>query len=208
MNKKIIKEDILGGYLALAILVPFAVWVSKKLYDTIRYSSQFGTAGNKVFKKYLQDRGFIKDLIDVIKDEGGIDDFIRKTRKLVPDKDVDGYLYMYYKGGIKNPELQKIVTGKTAPAIVDKLVAKPTFRKYVKSYKMKPEWEGHAADALYDVISSENFRAEFKKMLKNAGEDVTIADKKTPKEMTPAEKRKFFNLDGKISLKPLLPKTK
>jgi hypothetical protein len=205
MNKKIIKEDI---YAAIAILIPFAAWVGKKIYDTLRFSKVFGVDGEKVFKKYLQDRGFIKDLIDVIKDEGGIDDFIRKTRKLVPDKDVDDYLYSYYKGGIKNPELQKIMTGKTAPVIVYKLVAKPTFRKYVRAYKLKPEWERAAADAIHDVISSENFRAEFKKMLKNAGEDVSLADKKPPKEMTPAEKRKFFNLDGKISLKPLLPKTK
>jgi hypothetical protein len=205
MNKKIIKEDI---YAAIAILIPFAAWVGKKIYDRIKYTRDFSVDDEKVFKNYLKDRGFVKDLIDVIKDEGGIDDFIQKTRKLVPDKDVDGYLYIYYKGGIKNPELQKIVTGKTAPVIVDKLLAKPTFRKYVRAYKMTPEWEKDVADAVYDVISSENFRAEFKKMLKNAGEDVSIADKKPPKEMTPAEKRKFFSLDGKISLKQLLPKTK
>lgn len=186
----------MGIYLALLILIPSGFYIFNKFYDIIKQEKEFkSNGGNKVFKKYLEDKDFVKDLIDVIKEEGGIDNFIQKTRKLVPDKDVDGYLFMDFKGGITNPELQKLVTGKTSPIIIDKLLAKPTFRKYVQEYKMSQEWERHAADGVYIKISSENFRNDFKNMLVKNNLDVSIADKMPPREMTYDEKRKYFNLD-------------
>lgn len=198
MNKKILKEDTNLVLFFANILYPLAVWVGLKVYNSYRYSENFYTDGAKILKKYLTDKDFVKDLIDVIKEEGGINDFIQKTKKLVPDKDVDDYLYTYFKGGIKNPEMQRLVTGKTAPAIVDKVLAKPTFQRYVKTYKMKPAWIKDAGEGIYDVISSSDFRDKFRKMLKQAGQDASLADNKIVS--------KNINSETKISLKKLLPK--
>lgn len=180
--------------LLAGIILVFLFWIIRKAYNSFRYTNSFGVDADKVYKKYINDRSFLKDLIQVIKDEGGIDEFIRKTQKLVPDKDVDDYIYIYYKGGIKNPEFQKRVTGKTAPIIVYKLIAMPSFKKYFRAYRMKKAWEKSVADAVHGIVSAENFREEFRKMLKNAGEDQSLADKMPRREMATEEKHRFFGL--------------
>jgi|LauGreDrversion4_2_1035121.scaffolds.fasta_scaffold49630_4 hypothetical protein len=206
-RKKVIKElhpSTVNALIAGTTVLPLAAYV---VWRTIDYlGDKLGIKANP-FKDLLKNKQFVKELAEIIEDEGGIYDFLDKVKpKMKPGRDYDAQV-LWNLGGINSTTFINNVAGKNAPRIVNRImdtpIVKSFFRPGGKKTKVGSDSKADFENGLYYVITDPQFRRVYTKMLKDAGEDITLATR----DMTDREKQKFFNLDdGKISLKSLLPK--
>lgn len=206
-RKKVIKElhpSTVNALIAGTTILPLAAYVVWNTIDYLR--DKLGLKANP-FKDLLKNKQFIKALAEIIEDEGGIHDFLDKVKpKLIPGRQYDAQV-LWNLGGINSTTFINNVAGKNAPRIVNRIMDTPIVKSFFRADGMKTKVGSYHKKAfengLYFVITDPEFRRVYTKMLKDAGEDITLATR----DMTDKEKRKFFNLDdGKISLKSLLPK--
>ena len=176
----------------LVTVVPVAVFI---VWRTIDYlGDKLGIKANP-FKDLLKNKQFAKELSLIIEDEGGIYDFLDKVKpKLIPGRQYDAQV-LWNLGGIYSYTFINNVAGKDAPRIVkiimNSQIVKSYFRADGKKTKVGSYHKKAFENGLYFVITDPEFRRVYTKMLKDAGEDTTLATR----DMTDKEKMKFFNPD-------------
>lgn len=176
----------------LVTVIPVAVFLVWRTLDYL--GDKLGIKANP-FKDLLKNKQFVKELAEIIEDEGGIYDFLDKVKpKMKPGRDYDAQV-LWNLGGINSTTFINNVAGKNAPRIVNRIMDTPIVKSFFRADGKKSKYGGRIKadfeNGLYFVITDPNFRRVYTKMLKDAGEDTTLATR----YMTDKEKMKFFNLD-------------
>jgi hypothetical protein len=186
-RKKVIKES-----LALAVFLPLAGYLVAYLAKKFR--------GESVYDILLTDKDFLKELADILEEEGGIDEFMKKYKpKLKPGEDYEGGVMWWY-GGYNGVKWVTRVAGNNVHKVIDKLLDTKVVKDWAKKYKksdLKP-----LGNALYFILTGSEFRNTYAEML-------AVSAKKQAKEIEKQiEKGKIKESKSSvtISLKNLLPK--
>lgn len=213
MEKKKLNEMHVDGEILFALspaIFLFVKWIINKIpkKPIVRdkaYYDDPNPNNDKIYDMILHDRNFLIDLKKIIEEEGGIYDFVDSIKpRMIPGEDFDVDL-MPTMGGYKGREWIKYVSGNRTHIIIDKIIDSPTVQKYIKKYKLTDDWKRVFGDTFYFVLSSSDFKKRYIELLKSVGEDYSDI----VRDMTDAEKKRFFNIkDNIISLKKLLPKNK
>ena len=200
MKKEKLNETVIGTILAGA-LVALAFWAMKKIGEgaTNLLSRSMGGGLQKATKNVtlfldniLINKSFILDFSKIIQDEGGIDEFIKKTKydddhydRL--DKVTPAVIWYGYKEFEKDKNVG-LNLNKKAVRIVDKLVRLNSFKSLTKKYKLDDEEIQYISNSLFLIIVSRDFKSVGEKFMKTALE------------------KNANKLENSISLKKLLPK--
>jgi hypothetical protein len=199
MDTEKLNESIIGTILAGAI-VALAFWAIKEagqssvnlITRAMGSGMQVGSKNVKLFlDNLLKNKAFILDFSKIIQDEGGIDEFIKKTKY---DDDVwDGadnvtpaviwYGYQEFSKD-KNYGLN---LNKHAVKIVDKLVKLNSFKSLTQKYKLDDREIQYISNSLFLTITDPDFKKVGEKFMKTALE------------------KNANKLENSISLKKLLP---
>ena len=196
MNESTLIAAIFGG----AILL-LSYWVIKKLGKiSINLITRAMGSGDQFTNKKVQtflattlkSQSFIKDFAKIIQDEGGIDEFVKKT-KYSPDTWTAGdqvtpaVIWYGYKEFEKD-ENGGLDLNKNAVRIVDKLLKTPSFKSLAKKDKLTDKEISTVGNALFLTITDDEF-------------------KKVGDTFIKASLQKNANkLESSISLKKLIPK--
>ena len=182
-RKKVIKES-----LALAVFLPLAGYLVAYLAKKFRKDSPIDDL--------LSDKDFLKELADILEEEGGIDEFMKKYKpKMKPGEDYEAQT-MWWSGGYNGIRWITHVAGNNVHKVIDKLLDTKVVKDWAKKYKksdLKP-----LGNALYYILTSAKFRNIYADMLADSA-------KKQAKEMEKQKMKENKSTDV-ISLKNLLPK--
>lgn len=199
MEKEKINESVLGTILGGAILL-LAYWAVKKVGSasvnlitrTMGSGTQIPSKNIKSFlDKLLKNRAFIVDFSKVIQDEGGIDEFIKKTKyssDIWSSGDTVTPAVVWY--GYKEFEKDENVgldLNKNAVRIVDKLIKSNSFKSLAKKDKLTDKEISTVGNALFLTVTDDEF--------KKVGE----------RYMKMALQKNANKLENSMSLKKLIP---
>ena len=196
LNESTLIAAIFGG----AILL-LSYWVIKKLGKisinlitrAMGSGTQFPNKKVETFlDKSLKNQSFIKDFTKIIQDEGGIDEFVKKTKYssdtwTAGDQVTPAVIWYGYKEFEKD-ENGGLDLNKNAVRIVDKIIKTPSFKSLAKKDKLTNDEISTVGNALFLTITDD----EFKK----------VGDHYIKKSL----EKNANKLESSISLKKLIPK--
>jgi hypothetical protein len=197
MEKKKLNEDagLLATILTGAVGI-LAFWALKKAFVfSVNGLSKVMGGGDviptvdfeKIYARLMKNREFLKDFTKIIMDEGGIDDFIKKTKTKTkePSMNWTGQIaaYGYQKVSDKNFDLD---FGPSAKNVVNKLIKTNSFKR--ETSKLSKSEIQYIANVFFAVIISPDFEKE-------------------ARDIIAAQLKKNSNkLESSMSLKKLIPK--
>lgn len=199
MEKEKLNENIMAAIFGGAILL-LSYWVVKKIgtfsINLITRAMGSGTqiAGDKVklfLDNLVKNRAFLTDFSKIIQDEGGIDEFVKKTKYSTDtwssgDTVTPAVIWYGYKEFEKDENVG-LDLNKNAVKIVDKLLKLNSFKSLANKYKLTNREIETVGNSLFLGITDDEF--------KKTGE----------KYMKAALQKNSNKLENSISLKKLIP---
>jgi len=199
MGKEKINETLIGTIFAGAILL-LVYWTIKKVgsasLNLITRAMGSGTQipAKKVtnfIDKLYKNKSFIVDFVKIIQNEGGIDDFVKKTKYSADtwssgDTVTPAVVWYGYKEFEKDENIG-LDLNKNAVRVVDKLLKTNSFKSLAQKDKLSDKEIQTVGNALFLTITNDEFKKVGEKYIK-------------------ASLQKNSNkLENSISLKKLIP---
>ena len=170
--------------LAAAVSLPLAGWLVSYLWN--KYGKE------PIMDKLLTDKDFLKELAEILEEEGGIDEFMKKYKPRMKQGDEYDPGIMWMSGGYNGVRWITHIAGNNVHQIIDKILDSQSVKDWAKKNKIKNLKS--LGNGLYFILTSSNFKNTYAKILAASAEKEAKKMKKENKSI------------GTISLKSLLPK--
>jgi hypothetical protein len=185
MAKKNMNESLA---LAAAVFLPLAGYLIAYLNKKFRKDTEYDDL--------LSDKDFLKELAEILEEEGGIDEFMKKYKpKMKVGDDYDAGI-MWMSGGYNSVRWVTNIAGNNVHKVIDKLLDTQVVKDWAKTHNKKNLKV--LGNTLYYILVDSKFKKIYGEMLADSA-------KKQAKEIE-KQKMKENKLSDTISLKSLLPK--